>query len=112
MDTGDPITGRIPRHEDRALPSPSPTANLVGVWKGNGQRREPLHCQRFFCSLLRCPHGGVVLNGRESAVKGVIKSLGLVFGDIGTSPIYTLTVIILLTTPTEAHVVGVLSLIV
>jgi len=29
--------------------------------------------------------------------KGIIKSLGLVFGDIGTSPIYTLTVIFLLT---------------
>ncbi len=47
-------------------------------------------------------------------VKGIIKSLGLVFGDIGTSPIYTLTVIIafLLTKPTEAHVMGILSLIV
>ena len=28
-------------------------------------------------------------------VSGVIKALGLVFGDIGTSPIYTLTVIAL-----------------
>ncbi len=28
--------------------------------------------------------------------KGVIRSLGLVFGDIGTSPIYTLTVIFIL----------------
>ncbi len=47
-------------------------------------------------------------------VKGIIKSLGLVFGDIGTSPIYTLTVIIafLLTKPTEAQVMGILSLIV
>ncbi len=45
-------------------------------------------------------------------VKGIIKSLGLVFGDIGTSPIYTLTVIFLLTIPTESHVIGVLSLIV
>jgi KUP system potassium uptake protein len=49
---------------------------------------------------------------RESPVKGIIKSFGLVFGDIGTSPIYTLTVIFLLTKPTEAHVIGVLSLIV
>lgn len=48
----------------------------------------------------------------ESPVKGLIKSLGLVFGDIGTSPIYTLTVIFLLTKPTETHVLGVLSLIV
>lgn len=48
---------------------------------------------------------------KESAVKGIIKSLGLVFGDIGTSPIYTVTVIFLLLKPTEAHVMGVLSLI-
>ena len=45
-------------------------------------------------------------------IKGIIKSLGLVFGDIGTSPIYTLTVIFLLTKPTEAHVMGILSLII
>lgn len=49
---------------------------------------------------------------REFSVKGIIKSLGLVFGDIGTSPIYTLTVVFLLTTPNETHVIGVLSLIV
>jgi KUP system potassium uptake protein len=40
-----------------------------------------------------------------------MKSLGLVFGDIGTSPIYTLTVIFLIMKPTEMNVVGVLSLI-
>jgi KUP system potassium uptake protein len=49
---------------------------------------------------------------KEAPVKGIIKSLGLVFGDIGTSPIYTLTVIFLLAKPTEAHIMGVLSLIV
>jgi len=49
---------------------------------------------------------------RESPIKGIIKSLGLVFGDIGTSPIYTLTVIFLLLKPTTANVIGVLSLIV
>jgi len=38
--------------------------------------------------------------------------MGLVFGDIGTSPIYTLTVIFLLTEPTYLNVIGVLSLIV
>lgn len=48
----------------------------------------------------------------ESTAKGVIKSLGLVFGDIGTSPIYTLTVIFLLTQPSELHIIGVLSLII
>ena len=45
-------------------------------------------------------------------VKGVIKSLGLVFGDLGTSPIYTLTVILILLKPTYENVIGVLSLIV
>lgn len=49
---------------------------------------------------------------KESPIGGIIKSLGLVFGDIGTSPIYTLTVIFLLTKPTGENVIGVLSLIV
>ncbi|NTU43710.1 MAG: potassium transporter Kup, partial [Nitrospirales bacterium] len=50
---------------------------------------------------------------KESPIKGVIRSLGLVFGDIGTSPIYTLTVVALfLKVPTPENVVGVLSLIV
>lgn len=49
---------------------------------------------------------------KKSSFRGIIQSLGLVFGDIGTSPIYTLTVIFLLTMPTEDHVIGVLSLIV
>ncbi len=48
----------------------------------------------------------------KGTAKGIIKSLGLVFGDIGTSPIYTLTVIFLLLKPTEANVIGVLSLVV
>ncbi len=49
---------------------------------------------------------------KGSAVSGIIRSLGLVFGDIGTSPIYTLTVIFLLTTPTRENVMGVLSLVI
>lgn len=49
---------------------------------------------------------------KEPPIRGIIKSFGLVFGDIGTSPIYTLTVIFLLTKPTETNVIGVLSLIV
>ena len=44
--------------------------------------------------------------------KGIINSLGLVFGDIGTSPIYTLTVIFILLKVTEENVLGVLSLII
>ena len=47
----------------------------------------------------------------ESFLKGVIKSFGLVFGDIGTSPIYTLTVIFALTPPTPANIMGILSLV-
>ena len=55
-------------------------------------------------------HGsGVDLKGSAA---GIIKSLGLVFGDIGTSPIYTLAVIFLVLKPTETNVIGVLSLIV
>ncbi|WP_303851640.1 KUP/HAK/KT family potassium transporter [Seleniivibrio woodruffii] len=41
----------------------------------------------------------------------IVKSLGLVFGDIGTSPIYTLTVIFLLLEPTKVNIMGVVSLI-
>jgi KUP system potassium uptake protein len=48
----------------------------------------------------------------DSIIKGVIKSFGLVFGDIGTSPIYTLTTIFLLTRPSPTNVMGVLSLII
>lgn len=48
---------------------------------------------------------------REPAWKGIIKSFGLVFGDIGTSPIYTLTVIFALTRPTFDNVMGILSLV-
>ncbi|MBI2354352.1 MAG: KUP/HAK/KT family potassium transporter [Deltaproteobacteria bacterium] len=47
----------------------------------------------------------------ESFWKGIIKSFGLVFGDIGTSPIYTLTVIFALTKPTHDNVMGILSLV-
>lgn len=47
-----------------------------------------------------------------SEVAGIIKSMGLVFGDIGTSPIYTLTVVFLLIEPTLANVVGVVSLVI
>jgi len=42
---------------------------------------------------------------------GIVKALGLVFGDIGTSPIYTLTVVFTLTRPTEVNVYGILSLV-
>ncbi len=50
-------------------------------------------------------------NPGESYWGGIIKSMGLVFGDIGTSPIYTLTVIFALTKPTLDNVLGILSLV-
>ena len=48
--------------------------------------------------------------GDRSGALNTVKAAGLVFGDIGTSPIYTLTVILALE-PTDANVLGVLSLI-
>ncbi|MGD0533925.1 MAG: KUP/HAK/KT family potassium transporter [Methanoregula sp.] len=45
------------------------------------------------------------------AMPAVVKSMGLVFGDIGTSPIYTFTAIFLLIPPTPQNVMGILSLI-
>ena len=50
---------------------------------------------------------------KHSPITGAIKALGLVFGDIGTSPIYTLTVVFLLLKPaTHDNILGVVSLIV
>ncbi|MDP2753532.1 MAG: KUP/HAK/KT family potassium transporter, partial [Nitrospirota bacterium] len=43
---------------------------------------------------------------------GIIKALGLVFGDIGTSPIYTVTVVFLFLSSTNDNILGVVSLIV
>lgn len=45
------------------------------------------------------------------SLNSVVKSMGLVFGDIGTSPIYSLTAIFLLIRPTPENVMGMLSLI-
>jgi len=47
----------------------------------------------------------------STTVHGVVKSMGLVFGDIGTSPIYALTAIFLLIPPTPENIMGMLSLI-
>jgi KUP system potassium uptake protein len=51
------------------------------------------------------------MSEKNHPIKGILHSLGLVFGDIGTSPIYTLTVVFLLMKPTHDNVLGVLSLI-
>jgi len=50
-------------------------------------------------------------NFKFSSFKDIVKAMGLVFGDIGTSPIYTLTVIFTLTPPTYPNLIGALSLI-
>jgi KUP system potassium uptake protein len=50
-------------------------------------------------------------NGSFSLLR-IIKSMGLVFGDIGTSPIYTFTVIFLIIPPTLENIMGILSLII
>ncbi|OGP14637.1 MAG: potassium transporter Kup [Deltaproteobacteria bacterium GWA2_54_12] len=44
-------------------------------------------------------------------MRSIIKSLGIVYGDIGTSPIYTLTVVFLLLEASFENVRGVLSLV-
>ena len=48
----------------------------------------------------------------DSVWSGIVKAMGLVFGDIGTSPIYTLAVVFALTKPTMDNVLGIVSLIV
>jgi len=50
--------------------------------------------------------------GTHPVFHGVGKSMGLGFGDIGTSPIYTLTVLFLLVTPTLPNIIGIVSLII
>ncbi|OGW41330.1 MAG: potassium transporter Kup [Nitrospirae bacterium RBG_13_39_12] len=49
---------------------------------------------------------------KSNPAKGIIKALGLVFGDIGTSPIYTLTVVFIFLKNTNDNIIGVLSLII
>jgi len=44
-------------------------------------------------------------------VSSTFKSLGIVFGDIGTSPIYTMSVIFILLAPTPDNIYGITSLI-
>jgi len=47
----------------------------------------------------------------KNDISRVIKSIGLVFGDIGTSPIYTVTVIFILLEKTLMNIMGIMSLI-
>lgn len=48
----------------------------------------------------------------KTFTKDVIRSLGVVFGDIGTSPIYTFSVAFALTTASTANILGISSLII
>lgn len=48
----------------------------------------------------------------KTSIKNIIQAMGLVFGDIGTSPIYTFTVIFLTTKVTTENVLSILSLII
>ena len=50
-------------------------------------------------------------NASSNPAKDIIKAMGIVFGDIGTSPIYTLSIIFTLTIPSKENIYGVLSLI-
>lgn len=49
---------------------------------------------------------------QKTSIKNIIQAMGLVFGDIGTSPIYTFTVIFLTTKVTPENIVSILSLII
>ncbi|MDQ7821352.1 MAG: KUP/HAK/KT family potassium transporter [Candidatus Eremiobacteraeota bacterium] len=48
----------------------------------------------------------------NSHIKDIVKPLGIVFGDIGTSPIYTISALFLFLEPEPYHIRGVLSMIV
>jgi KUP system potassium uptake protein len=50
------------------------------------------------------------MSEKTVSARGTIKALGLVFGDIGTSPIYTATVVFLLLPSSSNNILGVVSL--
>jgi KUP system potassium uptake protein len=54
---------------------------------------------------------GEPMSEKTASIGGITRSLGLVFGDIGTSPIYTVTVVFLLLPHSKDNILGVLSLI-
>lgn len=51
-------------------------------------------------------------SGFFSSLRDIVRSLGIVFGDIGTSPIYTLYAIFCILPPTFENVVGTVSLVI
>lgn len=52
------------------------------------------------------------MSDNKTSIKNIIQAMGLVFGDIGTSPIYTFTVIFLTTKITAENIISILSLII
>jgi len=52
------------------------------------------------------------MHEQKASIKNIIQAMGLVFGDIGTSPIYTFTVIFLTLKITAENIVSILSLII
>lgn len=53
-----------------------------------------------------------MLHTNKTSFSDVIRAIGTVFGDIGTSPLYTFAVIILITKPTIEEIYGIASLII
>lgn len=51
-------------------------------------------------------------NAEKIKISDVFRAIGTVFGDIGTSPLYTLSVIILITKPKVEEIFGIVSLII
>ena len=51
------------------------------------------------------------MTGRGTSSSKIVKALGLVFRDIGTSPIYTVGAILLFLLPTVQNILGFLSLV-
>lgn len=52
------------------------------------------------------------MQDKQNTIKGIFRAFGLVFGDIGTSPIYTVTVVFLILPHTHDNIMGVMSLII
>jgi len=72
------------------------------------QKKKPTKRKQY---TIYVPTSKAGMFGHNFSMPGIVKSMGLVFGDIGTSPIYTLTAIFLLIPPTPDNVMGILSLI-
>jgi KUP system potassium uptake protein len=61
--------------------------------------------------ISNCGRNNYLFMFNTPPLHSILKSIGLVFGDIGTSPIYTLAVLYLIVQPTKSHIFGTISLI-